>query len=77
MRFKSDIRKMRNNPTYGSLGTDGPMEVVIFYQDSESRGEDWKYFETAAENVTYDEGLEIERNRLDELEKQFKDRVEE
>jgi hypothetical protein len=73
MMFKSDVRKMRDNPTYGRIGTDGLFEVVILKNDSTSSIPNWRLFETTTENVTYEEGLQIERKRLDELEEQFKD----
>jgi hypothetical protein len=74
MMFRGDVRKMRDNPTYGRIGTDGLFEVVIFYNDSTSSIPNWKYFETTAENVTHEEGLKIESKRLQELTEQFKDK---
>lgn len=67
MRFKGDIVKMPDDPTCGSVGTDGLFRVIIYSDDSPGSVTDWRKFETTAENVTYEEGLTIERNRLDEL----------
>lgn len=72
MMFRGDIRKRPDNPTYGRIGTDGLFEVIIEYNDSNSSIPNWKYFEITAENVTYDEGLQIESKRLEELRTQFK-----
>ena len=58
---------MRNNPTYGHVGTDGLFEVIIYYDDNPGSIVNWRYFETTAQNVTYEEGLRIERERLDDL----------
>lgn len=67
MRFYGDIRKMRNNPTFGLVGTDGLFYVIIYSQESHLSVEQWEQFEITAENVTFEAGEEILRNRLKEL----------
>jgi hypothetical protein len=65
--FTGDIVKMPDNPTHGRIGTDGLFKVVIQAQPKEVGIEAWEDFETTVENVTFEEGLRIERARLDEL----------
>jgi hypothetical protein len=67
MRFTGTIRKMPDNPTYGRVGTEGLFYVIIEAQESDIFIEQWQPFEITAENVTFQEGEEILRNRLKEL----------
>ncbi len=72
MIFRGDIVKMADNPTRGSVGTTGLFEVIIHYHDGRGSEADWRYFETTAQNVTFEEAQELERNRLSELRTQNK-----
>lgn len=71
MRFYGDAVKMPDNPTKGVPGLAGLFKVVIYYDDNPGSITNWRYFETTEENISYDEGLEIERKRLDELRAQY------
>lgn len=71
MRFKGDIQKMNTAPVDRVPGTDGLFYLDIYYSESTSSINDWKYLERAAANVTYDEALDIERKRIDELKEQY------
>jgi len=57
---------MANNPTKGRIGIDGLFEVVISVNYGTTENS-WKYFETIAQNVSYEEGVRIEGSRLAEL----------
>ena len=65
MKCRTRIEKMRDNPTYGRIGTHGMFQVFIECADDNDL--DWRYLETVAENVTYEEGLQIELTNREAL----------
>jgi hypothetical protein len=74
VRFKGDIQKMNTPRADRVPGTDGLFSLVIYYSESTSSIDEWKFYETAGENLTYDEALDLERARIDELLAQYKDK---
>jgi 16S rRNA G1207 methylase RsmC len=68
MMYRSRVEKMSDNPTRGKVGTDGLFEVWIEYNDSNV--ENWKYYESIARNVPFEEGLELGSRRAEELNKE-------
>ena len=73
MRFKGDIQN--EHPTSRPRAcTDGLFSLVIYSSESTSSIDEWKFYETAGENLTYNEALDLERVRIDELMAQYKDK---
>lgn len=75
MRFKGNIQRMGGDATTNVPGTDGLFYLDILYSESTSSVDTgWKFYERAAENVTFDEARYIERTRIDELKAQYQDK---
>ena len=71
MRFKSNIQKMNTAPAERVPDTDGLFYLDIYSSDSTSSIDKWKFHERAGENITFEEALDLERNRIDELKEQY------
>lgn len=67
MRFRGDIEFMP-----GERGPGGLCEAIIYYDDNEASIVEWRYFETVARNLPYEECNIRLSKRLNELNEQHR-----